>query len=51
MSIQDRLRAHMGKAEIKDVLPDCREAADIIDELVRALTEIAENPCIDPEGT
>jgi hypothetical protein len=25
--IVERLEAHMGKAEIKDVLPDCREAA------------------------
>jgi hypothetical protein len=37
LSIQDRLRAHMGKAEIPDVLPDCREAADTIDTLVNAL--------------
>lgn len=37
LSIQDRLRAHMGKAEIPDVLPDCREAADTIDALVKGL--------------
>jgi hypothetical protein len=29
----ERLRAHMGKAEIKDVLPDCRLAADEIERL------------------
>lgn len=35
--IRDRLRAHMGKAEIPDILPDCREAADTIDALMKAL--------------
>lgn len=31
--IVERLRAHMGKADIGDILPDCREAADEIERL------------------
>lgn len=45
--ITERLRAHMGKADIGDVLPDCREAADTIDALVKALEDIA---AMDPKG-
>jgi len=30
IDIVERLEAHMGKAEIQDVLPDCREAAQEI---------------------
>lgn len=40
--LTERLRAHMGKAEIKDVLPDCREAADEIERLNRELAEARE---------
>lgn len=36
--IVERLEAHMGKAEIKDVLPDCREGAAEIRRLREALT-------------
>ena len=33
IDIVERLEAHMGKAEIPDVLPDCREAANEIRKL------------------
>lgn len=39
--IVERLRAHMGKADIGDVLPDCRAAAD---EIERLRAQAAEAP-------
>jgi hypothetical protein len=40
--IVERLEAHMGLAEIQDVLPDCKEAAVEIRKLRAALAESRE---------
>ena len=44
--IVERLEAHMGKAEIQDVLPDCREAAAEIRRLRAKVQQLEGQPRI-----